>query len=77
MTFTCPDGHPLRGTDELVGGIALAEPVLKDGKIVPEYEGETEIDWNSQVTRTRDGEDLWMCEEGGYFKASQLEEPTE
>src|SRR4051794_41149635 len=74
----CPEcGNTMQGTVEQVGGIALARPMLQDGKVEPDYEGYTEIDWNSQVTLTKDGESLWMCELGHYVKANELvEDPT-
>lgn len=71
-TYVCPDGYELRGTAETVPGIALAVPVLKNGAIVPDYDGETAVSWDDQVTLREDGEDLWICDRGDSHKVSTL-----
>ena len=72
--YFCPDGHELQGTLEQVRGIAYAQPCIGEkGTIEPEYEGYTEVDWNSQHSVTSaDGEPLWVCTEGDAFPVSVL-----
>jgi hypothetical protein len=46
--WRCPEcGQAARGTIESVRGLAL---LAFDGQGNAEYEGETELDWDSQVT---------------------------
>ena len=75
MTITCPDGHALRGTYEVIHGVALASPTRNpDGSIEPNHEGYTEVDWDSEETETDPGNDepLWECVRGDLCVVSAL-----
>jgi hypothetical protein len=56
----CPKcGEPVRGTMDLIPGIAWVSELDADG--CQEYEGETEMDWDGQRTRTHGGKLMVIC----------------
>jgi hypothetical protein len=64
-TLRCPHGHEIQGTLETVQGCALAWFYRdQDGKIAFEYEGETEIFWDTQMSLHRDSKPLFLCTAG-------------
>jgi len=70
---TCPEGHELRGTLETIKGIAYAKAVVvQPGTIEPEYEGETDVDWDSQRPTMEHGQRLWECVERDVYRELQL-----
>jgi hypothetical protein len=72
MTYLCPDGLPLYGTLETLTGTAVGYPTLVDGRIRPVYTGHTEVHYDEQNTVVRDGEIIWVCEEGAEHTQSSL-----
>lgn len=73
MRFTpanCPEcGQLAHGTLETVPGIAL---LVFDDNGNAEYEGETKIDWDSQVSqRDEAGRVLLECSEGHQWPAER------
>ena len=72
----CPDGHNITGTLELVYGtcdFAGTVRIDQHGKVItPEYGGYTEIDWNSQLTVTREGKPVFICDNGDEIPESKL-----
>lgn len=64
------DGRELLGTLELVEGCSYVEGVEDDGTI--EYSGETKMFWDGQKTVERDGERVWLDEEGEEFLESEI-----
>lgn len=70
--WIAPDGSRITGTIEdifdCVAGITDID--AKTGE--PEYDGETEVNWNGQKTRTRDGKMLFSDDDGGEWTFDQL-----
>lgn len=60
-TLNCPTcDEPAKGTYDRIPGIALFSTPDEDGSV--DYEGETEIDWDGQITVTnKKGESLLIC----------------
>lgn len=73
LSWKCPICHqPAEGTLETVFGLALLQ---FDDHGKAEYAGETQIDWNTQVTcRDRDGKVTLQCPEGHRWQANRFEE---
>lgn len=69
--WKCPDcGQAAKGTSETINGLAL---LIFNGDGQAEYAGETEIDWNSQVTRHDEaGNDLLECPAGHQWPAARV-----
>lgn len=71
----CPDGHPIRGTLEKLEGTALVIGAYDKGKgeeLDIEYEGTTDMSWDSQQSVYESLERVWVCSEGELFRESQL-----
>lgn len=71
-----PDGTEITGTYEKVFGEALIAnfDVTRnaDGTFDFAYAGGTEINWNSQVTVTRQGQRVFVDEDGGEWLENEL-----
>lgn len=71
------DNHDILivSTRERVPGIAHISYARYgiDGALVIEYSGGTDIDWDGQVTATRDGERIFIDEEGEAVLESEIE----
>lgn len=68
-----PNGDPIIGTLDSVPGICLSRVSMVGGTITIEPEGETQLDWNNQVTQINDAnERLFVCEKNGIWAESQL-----
>ena len=71
-----PNGSPITGTLEKMTGTALTScdgfERAPDGKLEYHHIGQTDVDWDSQETDTKDGEPLFVDEDGNSWKASQL-----
>lgn len=75
-----PTGVKIIGTVEKVEGVAFADIVYEDGKLVVNYLGETDTDWNSQVTVMADDPDwgrLFVDENGTRWCESSIECATD
>lgn len=68
--FQSPKGHDIVGTYERVYGIAPISEINDEGE--PVYAGGTRIDWDSQETLTRDGQRIFVDEDGGEWTFDQL-----
>lgn len=68
--FESPNGDAIIGTSETVRCTAIVNSISEDG--IPEYAGETEIDWDSQTTQERNGQILFICESGHEWTFKQL-----
>lgn len=73
LPWKCPICHQAaEGTLETVFGLAL---IKFDDDDQAEYAGETQIDWNSQITcLNRDGKVMLQCPEGHRWQADRFEE---
>ena len=69
-----PTGVPIVGTDELIPGTAYIDEVglQENGEYKIEFTGYTEEFAELQYTKTRDGEDLYIDENGDQWKESEL-----
>ena len=61
----------IKGTLDTIIGIALISDIEPDG--APVYIGETDVLWDSQESKTRDGETVWISEDGEEYLTSQIE----
>jgi hypothetical protein len=76
-----PDGTELSGVLQNITGYSVCGGLNDDGN--PEYEDETEIDWDAmtEVTRWNDStkamERVWIDRDGGEWLESELVEDVE
>lgn len=72
-TLRAPNGLEIKGTLERLAGVScLVSLAIKDGKLIYEYDGETEVYWEEQETVQRDGEPVFVDVEGGEWTTRQL-----
>lgn len=73
-----PNGKRIIGTSEILKGIAF---IMNEGNTVTEtepgtftfeYEGSTDVDWNSQETATDDGERIFVDEDRSIWLERDL-----
>ena len=78
MKTISPEGNPIIGTIEFVEGVARADVTIGDnGELNVEYSGETEVDWNSQRTKTEEGERLFVCSRRKLWRESEVMQATQ
>jgi hypothetical protein len=78
MKAVSPEGNPIIGTLEFVEGVARADITIWDnGELNVEYSGETEVDWNSQMTKIEVGERLFVCSRRKLWRESQVVQATQ
>jgi hypothetical protein len=78
MNAVSPEGNPIIGTLEFVEGVARADITIGDnGGLNVEYSGETEVDWESQRTKTENGERLFVCSRRKLWRESQVVQATQ
>lgn len=65
------DGIELCGTLETLSGVALVHSVEEDGAI--NYSGQTDIWWDGQQTVERNGQRVWVDDEGEEYLESEIE----
>jgi hypothetical protein len=78
MKYLSPNGNVIVGTAETVLATALISDIDPDtGQ--PIHEGGTEVHWDTQETRERNGQILFVCDEGDEWTFDQLNQysPTE
>ncbi|MGO4353794.1 hypothetical protein AB4Z25_17925 [Rhizobium sp. RAF36] len=71
MKYYSPNGSPIVGTAETIlatARISDIDPVTG----TPVYEGGTEIHWDTQETRHRNGKVLFVCDEGLEWEFDEL-----
>ena len=77
MNAISPEGNQIIGMLEVVEGTARADVGLsRNGRLKVEYCGETDVDWNTQQTKTEDGERLFVCSRHKVWRESQVVEAT-
>jgi len=77
MKALSPERNEIIGTLDGVQGTARAAVEFTwDGKLAVKYSGETEMDWDSQRTKTEDGERLFVCSQRKLWRESQLVRPA-
>lgn len=77
MNAVSPEGNEIIGTLEVIEGVARAEVALtRNGRLKVEFLGDTEVDWNSQTTKTQNGERLFVCSQRKVWRESQVKNAT-
>ena len=77
MQAVSPEGNEIIGTLEILEGTARADISLSsNGTLNVEYCGETDVDWNTQQTKTEKGERLFVCSRHKVWRESQIVEAT-
>jgi hypothetical protein len=71
-----PNGKPIWGTKETVPGVAVIEEGTAtqnaDGTFSFQHSGETDMDWDNQRTVERNGQRVFVDEDGGEWLESEL-----
>ncbi|MGO6727243.1 hypothetical protein ACCS45_03850 [Rhizobium ruizarguesonis] len=71
MKFLSPNGHAIVGTAETILATARISDIDPEtGE--PEYEGGTDVHWDTQETLARNGHILFVCEQGDEWTFDQL-----
>ena len=77
MKAVSPEGNEIVGTLEIVEGTACAKVSLtRNQRLRVEYGGETDVDWNSQRTKTDQGERLFVCSQQRVWRESHVLKAT-
>ena len=77
MKAVSPEGNEIVGTLEIVEGTARADIGLsRNGRLKVEYCGETDMDWNTQQTKTEKDERLFVCSRHKVWRESQVVKAT-
>lgn len=78
MKAISPDGNDIIGTLEVIEGVARADVALaKNGRLKVEFLGETDVDWNTQVTKTEKAERLFVCSQRKVWREDQVKKATQ
>ena len=78
MKAISPDGNDIIATLEVIEGVARADVALaKNGRLKVEFLGETEVDWNAQVTKTVKDERLFVCSQHKVWREDQVKRATQ
>ncbi len=78
MKAISPEGNEIIGTLEVVLGVARANVALsRNGKFKVEFLGDTDVDWNSQKTKTQSGERLFVCSQRKLWREGQIKRATQ
>ncbi len=78
MKALSPEGNKIIGTLDVVRGTARADVDLgATGTLNIEYMGETEVDWDSQETKTQDGERLFVCSQRKVWRENEVVRATQ
>src|SRR5690242_11799851 len=75
MILVSKDGTRITGSFEQINGIANITDFDENGD--PNWEGGTDVDWDSQVSVQRDGEDIFVDEDGDKYLRSECRLMTE
>jgi len=71
-----PNGSVIIGTAELIEGVARIRGALAPSagraRFELQYEGSTDVDWDSQTTRTRERKRLFVDEDGTLWPEDEL-----
>ena len=78
MKAVSPEGNDIIGTLEVIEGVARAEVSLaRNGRLKVEFLGDTDVDWNSQATKTQNGERLFVCSERKVWRERRVKTATQ
>ncbi len=77
MKAVSPEGNEIIGTLEMIEGVAHADVSLtKSGRLQVKFLGDTDVDWNSQITKAQKGERLFVCSRRKVWRESQVKTAT-
>lgn len=77
MKAISPEGNEIIGTLEVIEGIARADVTLtRNGRLKVEFQGETDVDWNSQATKTQGSERLFVCSRHKVWREGEIRHAT-
>jgi hypothetical protein len=77
MKAVSPEGNEIIGTLEMIEGVARAEVSLtRHARLKVEFLGDTDLDWNSQATKTQNGERLFVCSRRKVWRESEVKSAT-
>lgn len=77
MKAVSPEGNEIIGTLEMIEGVARADVSLtRNGRLQVEFLGDTDVDWNSQATKTQKGKRLFVCSQRKVWRESQVRTAT-
>lgn len=68
--FVSPTGSKIIGTLERLTGVATLSTINDDG--TPNYLGKTDIFWDDQETATREGEIIFLDQNGAEWTFGEL-----
>lgn len=68
--YKSPNGSAIIGTSDMVPATALISGINDDGS--PEYAGESQVDWDNQSIKMRDGKILFIDEDANEWTFDQL-----
>jgi hypothetical protein len=72
-----PEGNEIIGTLEIIEGTARGSVTLNaKGTLEIEYEGQTDVDWNSQKTKIRGNERLFVCSKHCIWSEGEVKKAT-
>ena len=78
MKAISPEGNEIIGTLEVIEGVARADVALaRNGRLKVEFLGETDADWNTQVTKTEKAERLFVCSQHKVWREDQVKKATQ
>lgn len=70
------DFVPLASTADVVeatAGFTVVTRASSDGSLTPDFDGGSDVDWDSQETRLNaQGHGIWLCEDGEEFSEGQV-----
>ncbi|MEN3238666.1 hypothetical protein PUR29_35080 [Methylobacterium ajmalii] len=67
--YRAPSGHLIIGTADVLLATAIIQGFASTGE--PIYMGESEVDWDTQTGRTRDGKPIYVCDAGEEWTLDQ------
>ena len=78
MKAVSPEGNEIIGTLEVIEGVAGAEVELtRNGRVKVQFLGETDVDWNTQATKTQKSERLFVCSQRKVWREGQVKRATQ
>lgn len=73
--LVAPNGAQIVGTSEMIASTAHVENLRwENGEVTFDYEGGSDVYWDTSTTQTRDGEILFVDENGDEWSESDLVE---
>lgn len=78
MKAVSPEDNEIIGTLEVIEGVGRAEvSLMRNGRLKVEFLGDTDVDWNSQTTKTQNGERLFVCSQRKVWRESRVKSASQ